>query len=328
MQWRHSLFFISLVTATAVGFVGCDQVQKALNQIAGQSKSSKTENVTTSVPARTAVTGDTIRIASFNIQVFGESKMKKQDVVDVLVEVVRKFDIVAVQEIRASDQSIIPRFLEQVNSTGRHYDFLISERIGRTVSKEQYAYIYDAERIEVFPESMYTVADPRDLLHREPYVAGFRVRGVPSNEAFTFNLINIHTDPDETDQELDALDDVFRFVQNDGSGEDDIILLGDLNVDDRHLGELGRLPEMVWTVRGEPTNTRGNKSYDNILFNANSTVEFAGRAGVMRLQDEFGLDTKAALRVSDHQPVWAEFSVREMPSSRRLANQNGNTQVR
>ncbi len=42
----------------------------------------------------------------------------------------------------------------------------------------------------------------------------------------------VHTDPDETDTELDALDDVFAAVQRSGNGEDDVILLGDLNVDE------------------------------------------------------------------------------------------------
>ena len=63
------------------------------------------------------------------------------------------------------------------------------------------------------PNSIYTVADPQDLLHREPLVATFRVRGVPSHEAFQFKLVNIHTDPDETKTELDALGDVFVVLR-------------------------------------------------------------------------------------------------------------------
>jgi len=40
--------------------------------------------------------------------------------------------------------------------------------------------------------SIYTVNDPDDLLHREPLVAMFRVRGPPPQEAFTFVLIDVH----------------------------------------------------------------------------------------------------------------------------------------
>ena len=44
---------------------------------------------------------DAVLICSFNIQVFGEAKMAKREVVEVLARVARKFDIVAIQEVRA-----------------------------------------------------------------------------------------------------------------------------------------------------------------------------------------------------------------------------------
>src|SRR5690606_17761294 len=137
-------------------------------------------------------------------------------------------------------------------------------------------------------------------LHRPPFVAPFRVRGPPADQAFTFTLINIHTDPDEVKQELNVLDDVYRAVRNDGRGEDDIILLGDLNVDDRNLGEMGEVPGITWLIAGVPTNTRGTKLYDNILIHRPSTTEFAGKAGVFDLMREFNLTMDQALEVSDH----------------------------
>jgi endonuclease/exonuclease/phosphatase family metal-dependent hydrolase len=174
--------------------------------------------------------GATIRIASFNIQAFGQTKLAKPQVMETLVNLVRRFDIVAIQEIRSKQQDVMPRFVELINKDGgRQYDFVISRRLGRTSSQEQYAFVFDAQRVEVDRRYCYTVADPGDRLHREPFVAAFRARGPPPDQAFTFTLINIHTDPDEVDQELNALDDVYRAVQYDGRGEDDVILLGDLN---------------------------------------------------------------------------------------------------
>lgn len=121
---------------------------------------------------------------------------------DVLVKVVRRFDVVAIQEVRSTDDTVVPRFVEMVNADGSRYDFVIGPRLGRTNSKEQYAILFNTARIEVDRGSIYTVDDPQDLLHREPLVARFRVRGVPPEKAFTFNLVDIHTDPDETVQEL------------------------------------------------------------------------------------------------------------------------------
>jgi hypothetical protein len=155
------------------------------------------------------------------------------------------------------------------------------------------------------------VSDPDDFLHREPLVARFRVRGIPPGEAFSFKLINIHTDPDETDIELDELARVFVAVQHDGSGEDDCILLGDLNVDEYHLGRLGQLPNIAWAISGQKTNTRRTKSYDNLVFDRTATTEYTGYSGVLDLMAEFHLTMDQALEVSDHLPVWAEFRAHE-----------------
>jgi len=253
----------------------------------------------------------TIRIATFNIQVFGISKLQKPYVMQVLAEVVRRFDLVAIQEIRSVDDTVMPQFVSLINSTGVSYDVVVGPRLGRTSSKEQYAFVFDTTRIEVDPRSIYTVPDPQDLLHREPLAARFRARGVPPSQAFTFTLVNIHTDPDETSTELDALARVFVGVQQNGTGEDDVILLGDLNVNEDQMGDLSRLPGIAWAVSGVPTNTRGTKTYDNIVFDRRNTIEFTGRWGVLDLMQEFSLTMAQALEVSDHLPVWAEFSVYE-----------------
>jgi deoxyribonuclease-1-like protein len=313
-----------LFIALVVGFclMGCDRIQS--NQPSGRKPSSRAitasipgrnsaQKATANIPARTPATlaRETIKICSFNIQVFGTSKLKKPQVMDVLTKVIRRFDVVAIQEVRSTDDTVVPRFVEMVDADGSRYDFILGPRLGRTNSKEQYAVFFNTDRIEVDRRSVYTVADPTDLLHREPMVARFRVRGVPADTAFAFNLVDIHTDPDETATELDALADVFASVKRHGSGEDDVILLGDLNVDEYHLGRLGQLPGIGHAITGVMTNTRHDKMYDNIVFDRRTTTEFTGRWGVLDLMSEFGLTEKAALEVSDHCPVWAEFSVYE-----------------
>lgn len=269
---------------------------------------------------------ETIRIATFNIQVFGTAKMKKPEVVQVLAEVIRRFDVVAVQEVRSTDSNLMPRFLEFVNATGRRYEFAIGPRLGRTSSKEQYVFIFDSERIEMDRHGMYTVDDPDDLMHREPLVGSFRVRGPKESDAFTFTLVNVHTDPDEVLAEMNVLDDVFLAVHNDGRGEDDVILLGDFNTDDRRLGELGHISTLLCALSQIPTNTRGTRMYDNIIFDRLATREFEGRAGVLDLQAEFNLTMDQALEVSDHLPIWAEFSIYEGGRPGSLAARPGGAQ--
>ncbi|HSG71390.1 MAG TPA: endonuclease/exonuclease/phosphatase family protein [Planctomycetaceae bacterium] len=272
----------------------------------GLSPQAETRQATVPIPKAPG----TIRLGPFNIQVFGQSKLEKPDVMGVLADVVRQFDLLAIQEIRTQDDGHLDTFLQMINATGRQYRGIIGPRLGRSNSTEQYAFVYDSELIEPLPGSVYTIDDPYDRLHREPLIAAFRVRGPPDRAPFTFRLINIHTDPDETKQELDALADVFATVQQQDR-EDDTILLGDLNVDARNFGRLAYHPGITPVITTQFTNTRGNGTMDNIVFDSRFTVEATGQGGVMNLFEMYGLSHDEALQVSDHLPVWADFSMIE-----------------
>jgi deoxyribonuclease-1-like protein len=273
--------------------------------------------------AATTPANATIRIASFNIQVFGTEKAKYAGIMQTLAGVIHNFQIVAIQEIRTKDDYFLTNFLrDYVNAGGaRQYDYVIGPRLGRSSSKEQYAFIYDTAAIEVNRQTISTVNDPQDLMHREPFFAQFRVRGPVPNDAFTFILVNVHTDPDETDEELDTMADVYLAVRQSSGGEDDIVLLGDFNVDENHLGRLGKIPGIRPIVNGVPTNTRQNAAYDNIIVHQQSTAEFTGRWGVFDFRQLFNppLSLDMAQKVSDHLPVWAEFSAYESTVPGRVA---------
>lgn len=250
---------------------------------------------------------DAILIASFNIQVFGESKMAKTHVVDILTRVVRNFDVVAIQEVRAKSDSIVPTFVAAVNADGSRYHHVIGPRQGRTSSKEQYSFIYDTTRIEVDPQSLGIVADPTDRLHRPPMVARFRTLVNPASMAFSFWLVDTHTDPDEVPQELEALADVFAAMRSARPDEDDVILLGDFNAGPPEFKSFKRSPDVTWAVSGVTTNTRRTKTYDNLVFALPATSEYLGHWGVLDMQSAYGLPLDHALEVSDHNPVWAAF---------------------
>jgi len=264
--------------------------------------------------------GDTILIATFNIQVFGKSKVSKPRILDILAQTVRQFDVVAIQEVRAQEDDILPRFVAAINADGSRYDYLIGPRLGRTVSTEQYAFVYNTATIACDAASAGTVPDPQDLLHREPLVAHFRAYAQPPAQQFSFYLVDTHTDPDEVAGEVNALADVYQFVRTADPSEDDVILLGDLNANESQLGRLGQIPGITWVVRGVTTNTRRTKAYDNMLFEAAATSEYTGNWGVFDLVSVYGISQEEALQVSDHFPVWAEFRRSEDTSRRNIAD--------
>ena len=49
-----------------------------------------------------------------------------------------------------------------------------------------------------------------------------------------------------------------------------------------------------------------------------ATVEFTGSAGVLDLMERFDLTKEQALAISDHFPIWAEFSIHEGGQPGRL----------
>lgn len=268
---------------------------------------------------------DKIRIASFNIQVFGQSKLAKPDAMSVIVQCIRQFDIVAIQEVRAKGDNVLPDLVKQLNADGSRFSYLIGPRLGRTVSTEQYAFVFDTNRIEYDPSSIATMNDPADLLHREPFAARFRVRTNSPAQAFTFYLVNIHTDPDEVKQEVNALGDAYQAILSSSPAEDDVILLGDLNANEKQLGKLAQIKGMHWVVSGGVmTNTRQNKAYDNILFYGPATTEYTGSWGVLNFEQVFQLSRDQALKVSDHFPVWAEFQIWEAPKQGVFAGRSSN----
>jgi deoxyribonuclease-1-like protein len=274
--------------------------------------------------------GQTILVASFNIQVFGTSKMSKQGVPEALAEIIRQFDIVAIQEIRDRSGESLPLLMKYINQNGGRYDYIISQPLGRTNSKEQYAFVFNTDTIITSKEYSYLVEDSADHLHREPFCARFLTRVPQGVEPFRFTLANFHSDPDEAVKEGQVLAAVLKSIRDFEFGtarEDDVLILGDLNLEPKDFGSLARVPGLVWAIQNEPTNTGRTKIWDNILFDQNATSEFTGRCGVLDLERALGLSRDQVAIISDHLPIWMEFVASEQPygTTSRSARNNAST---
>lgn len=286
----------------------------------------------------------TIRVAAFNIQVFGEAKADTPHVFDTLALVASQFDVLAIQEIRTKYGDVMlqkfVRRIYELSGGKKQFDYRIGPRLGNTTSKEQYAFLFDVQKVQIHPTHVYTITDTDNLLHREPMVAMFATRGVPIDQAFTFILVNVHTDPDVADDEMDSLAQVYNVVRRNSGGEDDVIMLGDFNtrvpaapptafgrssrsLKPSDLYALGDIPGIYPVVRNEPTNVIRTQLHDNILIHRPSTTEFTGQGGVYDIGQQHGLTLEQVKQVSDHLPVWAEFSITESGLPGRVASGAG-----
>src|SRR5262245_57746761 len=79
--------------------------------------SGRTRTAARTANSITARSTGRIRIASFNLQVFGVEKLRNPATVKALVDIFSRFDVLALQEIRSVDQSVFRQLIMQVNAT-------------------------------------------------------------------------------------------------------------------------------------------------------------------------------------------------------------------
>lgn len=251
-----------------------------------------------------------LSIANFNIQVFGRSKAAKPKVMQSLGAIISHFDIVAIQEIRDKSGRAIKALEDEVDALGRDYRVVLGPRLGRSTSKEQYAFMYRSDALELIRS--YTFDDAQnDTFHREPFIAEFRAK----SGAFSFVLITLHTDPDEATSEIDALPEVVADARSHFPGETHILILGDLNADCAYFDEENpasplRSRSYRWLITNSmDTNLAGSScTYDRIIMTRETAPYFTGKAGPYPFDEALGLSAQEAKAVSDHYPVYGVFT--------------------
>lgn len=267
----------------------------------------------------TVVTGppsesvDEISVAAFNIQVFGQTKLSKDEVMDHLVDIAQEFDVMVVQEIRDRSETVADRFLERINQEAPSpYALVEGPRLGRSNSKEQYAIYFNPARVEVL--TYYTWEDDDDDFEREPLIAKFR------SGNFDFTIVVCHIKPTDAEAELEALRKVAAELLRVDPEEDDILLMGDFNADGTYLAS-GKLPGIfrpptfaIVIPDDAVTTTITENAYDRVILRHETAGhEYKDRsASVYRFDTELNISSQSAVEaVSDHFPVYAEFSTIE-----------------
>ena len=310
--------FLFLFTVALLFHTGCDEFD-SLTTIPDQDTTGQY------TPVDNSKQTPQLAIGSFNIQMLGRTKMSKPGVVKVLVDVARRFDILAIQELRDKDERVIPEFLDLINSDGLKYAAAIGPRQGypgqgSNTYYEQTVFIFDTTKVELVGPT-YVAEDRYQIMHRAPFVGHFRSVQVPKEKAFQFVLMNVHVDYNDAKVEFQALRDIIGGIYPNHPGEDDFILLGDLN-DGPESFPTWMNSQVVAIPNPIKTNTLQTKSYDNIVFDGMRTSEFQQQSGIFNLMETYKLSTEDAQLVSDHLPVWAIFSAYESPSL-ALTQSNG-----
>uniref|UniRef100_A0A667YZX7 Deoxyribonuclease n=1 Tax=Myripristis murdjan TaxID=586833 RepID=A0A667YZX7_9TELE len=272
------------------------------------------------------VQGATVfRICAFNIQSFGEGKASKTKVMHTIVRIIARCDVSLLQEVRDHRRKAFPQLLAQLNKydSAHEYDAVQSERLGRSDTyQEQYVFVYRTGTVTVTDQYQYpdTLKGDIDAFAREPFVVRF---SAPKTALKDFVLIPLHTSPNNTTKELDAVVDVFNDIRKKWKTEvksKNVIFLGDFNADCGYLAKKNRKnvrlitdPAFIWLIN-DKNDTTVRKStdcaYDRIVVHgekvARAIVPLSAKP--FNFKKEFRLSEDQALEVSDHYPVERSFT--------------------
>ena len=252
----------------------------------------------------------TVDIAAWNIRLFSDKSRDSTEVkriADVLID----YDVIALVELR--DEQVLKRTVEQLESMGRQYEYLISPPVGRHM-KERFAFLFDPRFVAVVaPGQVYDdSADGDDDFIRDPYFATFRAG------SFDFTAIVVRViwgKVKERQREIQKLADLYRSLQHADANENDIILFGDFNRnpdDGRAFAPLESIPSMDNLFDLPLTShIKDGSLYDNIFFQKGHAAEYTGECGIDKFDeaDWQNKDWAASQAVSDRRPVWARFQM-------------------
>uniref|UniRef100_A0A4W4FTS5 Deoxyribonuclease n=2 Tax=Electrophorus electricus TaxID=8005 RepID=A0A4W4FTS5_ELEEL len=258
-----------------------------------------------------------LKICSFNIQSFGESKVSKPVVLNIILESITRCDLMLVMEIKDAKGTAFPQLMTHLNNRYRgrrpEYGHVISQRLGRKSYKEQYAFIYRQKLVSL--KSVYQYPDIQsedtDAFAREPFVVWF---SSPTTEIKDFVIIPIHTTPDAAVKEIDELYDVYQDVAQKWQSKN-FIIMGDFNA------ACGYVPKKDWPnirlrstasffwITGDDLDTSVKEStkcaYDRVVLHGEKIIQAIRPESVevYNFKQAFGLTEQQALTVSDHFPL-------------------------
>jgi hypothetical protein len=231
--------------------------------------------------------------------------MSKKEVVDVLVEIISEYDLIAIQEVRSNSLEPVLAFMSLVPNK---YEYILGPREGRTNSKEQFWIIYNKEIFEV--HSTNTWPDIDDAYERNPFGVYFKTRS-----DFDFILINNHIQPSDAKNEIDLLPNVIEYFKELWD-ESDVLILGDFNADGQYYNESlleDVFPEPTFKIiisnEYDTTVADSDNTYDRFIITESTNEDYTGNFGILRFDELFDFTKMTILprNISDHFPIWVEF---------------------
>lgn len=282
-------------------------------------------------------------IATWNIRAFGDltekweaepgdSPQRDKQSLLCIINIIKRFDIVAVQEVKGN----IKCLRETIKLLGNDWNFLMTDVTkGDAGNGERLAFIFNNKKIKlsglaceiVIPDEQLKKNIKSDALEKQfartPYAVSFRAKNK------TFVLLTLHVlygkKAEDRIPELKAIADwIYDWAKKLNRWQHSLIVLGDFNIDRKGdeayeaftsnnlyiPEEINELPRTIF---------KKIKHYDQIGWFKNSKSEHQislqyKTGGIFDFRDAVLTNrdltlTQLSFRLSDHFPLWCEYMI-------------------
>ncbi len=219
-------------------------------------------------------------IATWNLKEFGHYENRTPDAYFCIAEILSRFDLIAVQEVKRSlkDLQLVVKLL------GTDWDYLVTDITGgKSGNNESFAYIYNSRRVKptglageiVLWEEITAPLTKIKQLMRTPYITGFKAGWKE------FAIINVHLKPDNDaanqairKEEVQALVTVIeQRIKSKTIWNENLLIMGDFNIyyDNQDILDIlsSKGFEQLEFLIDKPTNVTGSQAYDKIFYRKN-----------------------------------------------------------
>jgi deoxyribonuclease-1-like protein len=246
------------------------------------------------------------KLLSWNLENFGKSKSDQE--ITFIANIIKDYDIITIQEVVAGNggAQAVARLTDELNQKGSKWDYRISEPTSSSAYKtERYAFVWKTSSVKLkgkpWLEQKYNLE-----IDREPYFATFEIKGKNITIA-TFHAITRSKQPETEIIYFKLLPQEYPSLN--------LLFAGDFNCPQSHsvftpLKKMGFAPILKNQKTSLKTKPKGNNylasEYDNIFYKTNS-INYI-KSDVILFYKKF-ISLQEARKVSDHIPIWFEFSL-------------------
>jgi deoxyribonuclease-1-like protein len=246
------------------------------------------------------------KLLSWNLENFGQSKSAQE--IAFIANTIQNYDIIAIQEVVAGygGAQAVARLADALNRTGAKWDYVISDPTSSSAyKKERYAFIWKTNKVQKKGDAWLEKKNNLEI-DREPYYCTFQY------EKKVFTVVNFHAITKSKQPETEIK--YFKFLP-DEYPQLHLIFTGDFNCPQSHtvfnpLKKMGYIPILIGQKTSLKQACKNNEclasEFDNIFFQPSKFKKID--AGSILFYKNFN-SLKDARSISDHIPIWIEFSL-------------------